>query len=63
MGLARLFWGEIRLTLSAMNHFGINVTLYTLTTFMPSILAGLGFTTRVQAQLLTVPGKSRPVQK
>lgn len=39
----------------SVSHFGIDTTLYALTTFMPKIIAGLGFTTTVQAQLLTVP--------
>ncbi|RDW69978.1 hypothetical protein BP5796_08375 [Coleophoma crateriformis] len=36
-------------------HFGIDTTLYAITTFMPKIIAGLGFTSTVDAQLLTVP--------
>lgn len=39
----------------SVSHFGIDTTLYAITTFMPKIIAGLGFTTTVQAQLLTVP--------
>lgn len=55
-------WAEIRRTLQdpklyvqAASHFGIDTTLYAITTFMPKIVAGLGFTTTVNAQLLTVP--------
>jgi MFS family permease len=39
----------------ACSHFGIDTTLYALTTFMPKIIAGLGFTSTINAQLLTVP--------
>ncbi|OXH22188.1 high-affinity nicotinic acid transporter [Cryptococcus neoformans] len=55
-------WGAIisvlkdyRLYISAISHFGIDSTLYSLTTFVPSLLAGLGFTSTTDAQLLTVP--------
>ena len=55
-------WSEIVRTLKdwkvyvqACAHFGTNTTLYSVTTFMPRIIAGLGFTTRVNSQLLTVP--------
>ncbi|WVQ73705.1 hypothetical protein IAR50_003285 [Cryptococcus sp. DSM 104548] len=55
-------WSEIRrafqdwrLYVHAINHFGIDCTLYSLTTFMPSLCSSLGFTTTVQSQLLTVP--------
>ncbi|KAF9773523.1 hypothetical protein IL306_008650, partial [Fusarium sp. DS 682] len=37
------------------SQFGINVTFYALTNFMPRIISGLGFTTTVNAQLLTIP--------
>ncbi|WVQ84260.1 hypothetical protein IAT38_006412 [Cryptococcus sp. DSM 104549] len=46
---------DYRLWISAVSHFGIDSTLYSLTTFIPSLLAGLGFTTTTEAQLLTVP--------
>ena len=39
----------------AVSHFGIDSTLYSLSSFMPKIVAGMGFTTTVNAQLLTVP--------
>ncbi|KAF8857021.1 MFS general substrate transporter [Acephala macrosclerotiorum] len=55
-------WSEIvrcfkdwKCYLQAISHFGIDTTLYAVTTFMPKIIAGLGFTTTVNAQLLTVP--------
>ncbi|KAE8445629.1 hypothetical protein EG329_013263 [Mollisiaceae sp. DMI_Dod_QoI] len=55
-------WGEIircfkdwKFYVQAISHFGIDTTLYAVTTFMPKIIAGLGFTTTVNAQLLTVP--------
>lgn len=55
-------WSEIvrclkdwKLYVQAVSHFGIDTTLYAVTTFMPKIIAGLGFTTTVDAQLLTVP--------
>ncbi|WVQ82100.1 hypothetical protein IAT38_004228 [Cryptococcus sp. DSM 104549] len=55
-------WSEIRrafkdwrLYVHAINHFGIDCTLYSLTTFMPSLCSSLGFTTTIQSQLLTVP--------
>ncbi|RFU30936.1 hypothetical protein B7463_g5423, partial [Scytalidium lignicola] len=55
-------WGEIirclkdwKLYVQSISHFGIDTTLYAITTFMPKIIAGLGFTTTVNAQLLTVP--------
>ena len=58
----RFFWSEIRrclrdpkLYVQAISHFGIDTTLYALTTFMPKIIAGLGFTSTIQANLLTVP--------
>ncbi|WWD18844.1 hypothetical protein CI109_103299 [Kwoniella shandongensis] len=46
---------DARLWIAAVSHFGIDSTLYSLTTFMPSLIAGLGFTSTVDAQLLTVP--------
>ncbi|WVQ73492.1 hypothetical protein IAR50_003064 [Cryptococcus sp. DSM 104548] len=46
---------DFRLWISAISHFGIDSTLYSLTTFIPSLLAGLGFTSTTDAQLLTVP--------
>ncbi|KAK8864132.1 hypothetical protein IAR55_001378 [Kwoniella newhampshirensis] len=46
---------DVRLWIAAVSHFGIDSTLYSLTTFMPSLIAGLGFTSTVDAQLLTVP--------
>lgn len=55
-------WSEIwrslkdwKLWLQSVSHFGIDTTLYAITTFMPKIIAGLGFTSTVNAQLLTVP--------
>ncbi|RDW89671.1 MFS general substrate transporter-52 [Coleophoma cylindrospora] len=55
-------WSEIRrackdwkVWTQAISHFGIDTTLYAITTFMPKIIAGLGFTSTVDAQLLTVP--------
>lgn len=55
-------WSEIwrcakdwKLYVQAVSHFGIDTILYCLTTFMPTIIAGLGFTSKVNAQLLTVP--------
>ncbi|KAK4903278.1 High-affinity nicotinic acid transporter [Elasticomyces elasticus] len=58
----RFSWSELRRCLKdpkvyiqAVSHFGIDTTLYALTTFMPRIIAGLGFTTTINAQLLTVP--------
>lgn len=58
----RFSWSEIRrclrdpkLYVQAISHFGIDTTLYALTTFMPTIIAGLGFSSTVDAQLLTVP--------
>ncbi|WWD08279.1 hypothetical protein V865_006390 [Kwoniella europaea PYCC6329] len=44
-----------RVYVHAVTHFGIDCTLYSLTTFMPTLVAGLGFTSTVTAQLLTVP--------
>ncbi|EIW70115.1 hypothetical protein TREMEDRAFT_68492 [Tremella mesenterica DSM 1558] len=46
---------DFRVYFMCISQFGMLCTVYSLTTFMPSIVAGLGFTTRVQAQLLTVP--------
>ncbi|ORY35062.1 major facilitator superfamily domain-containing protein [Naematelia encephala] len=46
---------DYRLYVHAVSHFGIDCTLYSLTTFMPTIISGLGFSTRVESQLLTVP--------
>lgn len=41
---------------AAVNQFAVDLTLYGLTTFMPTIIRGLGLTrTTVSAQLLTVP--------
>lgn len=58
----RFSWSEIvrclkdpKLYLQSVSHFGIDTTLYALTTFMPKIIAGLGFTSTINAQLLTVP--------
>ncbi|KAK5131207.1 hypothetical protein LTR08_001232 [Meristemomyces frigidus] len=58
----RFSWSEIRrclrdpmLYLQAISHFGIDTTLYAITTFMPKIIAGLGFTSTINSQLLTVP--------
>ncbi|KAF2112236.1 major facilitator superfamily domain-containing protein [Lophiotrema nucula] len=55
-------WSEIirslkdpKLYIQSISHFGIDTTLYAVTTFMPKIIAGLGFTTTVNAQLLTIP--------
>ncbi|KUJ14691.1 MFS general substrate transporter [Mollisia scopiformis] len=55
-------WSEIlrcfkdwKFYVQSISHFGIDTTLYAVTTFMPKIIAGLGFTTTVNAQLLTVP--------
>ncbi|KAF1990633.1 MFS general substrate transporter [Aulographum hederae CBS 113979] len=55
-------WSEIvrclkdwKLYVQAISHFGIDTTLYAITTFMPRIVAGMGFTSTVNAQLLTVP--------
>ncbi|KAK5115895.1 hypothetical protein LTR62_000351 [Meristemomyces frigidus] len=55
-------WSEVarcfrdpRIYLHAIAHFGIDTTLYATTTFMPKIIAGLGFTSTIDAQLLTVP--------
>lgn len=41
--------------IQAVSHFGIDTTLYGLTTFVPKIIAGLGFVSNVDSQLLTVP--------
>ncbi|EMC95878.1 hypothetical protein BAUCODRAFT_109550 [Baudoinia panamericana UAMH 10762] len=58
----RFRWSEIvrclkdpKLYVQAISHFGIDTTLYAVTTFMPKIIAGLGFTSTINAQLLTVP--------
>ncbi|WWC65504.1 uncharacterized protein I303_108122 [Kwoniella dejecticola CBS 10117] len=48
-------YADWRTMVHAVNHFGIDCTLYSITTFMPTLCAGLGFTTTVQAQLLTIP--------
>jgi MFS family permease len=55
-------WGEIirclkdwKLYVQSVSHFGIDTTLYAITTFMPKIIAGMGFTSAVNSQLLTVP--------
>jgi len=39
----------------SISQFGNNTTLYGLTTFMPKIIAGLGFADAVNSQLLTIP--------
>ncbi|KAL7418642.1 High-affinity nicotinic acid transporter [Cryptotrichosporon argae] len=51
----RSAFAEPRVYIHAVAHYGIDCTLYSLTTFMPKIVAGLGFTTTTTAQLLTVP--------
>lgn len=58
----RFSWAEIvrclhdpKLYVQAVSHFGIDTTLYAITTFMPRIIAGLGFTSTINSQLLTVP--------
>ncbi|KAK3075392.1 High-affinity nicotinic acid transporter [Teratosphaeriaceae sp. CCFEE 6253] len=58
----RFSWSEIRrclkdpkLYVQAISHFGIDTTLYAITTFQPKIIQGLGFTSTINAQLLTVP--------
>lgn len=55
-------WSEVRRALTdkkvyiqAVAHFGCNTTLFSLTSFMPKIIAGLGITTKINTQLLTVP--------
>jgi hypothetical protein len=55
-------WSEItralkdwKIYVQAVTHFCIDVTLYSVTTFMPKVIAGLGFTSRINSQLLTVP--------
>ncbi|KAF2100183.1 MFS general substrate transporter [Rhizodiscina lignyota] len=55
-------WSEIwrclkdwKLYVQSVSHFGIDTTLYCVTTFMPTIIAGLGFTSKINSQLLTVP--------
>lgn len=55
-------WSEIgrcakdwKIYVQSIIHFGANTTLFALTTFMPRIVAGLGFTSKVDSQLLTVP--------
>ncbi|KAL7421072.1 High-affinity nicotinic acid transporter [Cryptotrichosporon argae] len=51
----RLAYQDWRTYVHAINHFGIDCTLYSITTFMPTLCAGLGFTSTVDAQLLTIP--------
>lgn len=55
-------WAEVRrcfrdwkIYVQAVIHFGTNLSLFGATTFMPKIIAGLGITTTVNSQLLTVP--------
>jgi MFS family permease len=55
-------WSEVmrivkdwKVYVSAVILFAVDKTLYAVTTFMPKIIAGLGITTTVKSQLLTVP--------
>ncbi|XXH04237.1 hypothetical protein Hte_010651 [Hypoxylon texense] len=55
-------WGEVfraakdwKVWVQGVAHFGTNTSLFAVTTFMPRIIAGLGMTSRVNSQLLTVP--------
>lgn len=55
-------WGEVfragkdwKVWVQSVAHFGINTSLFAVTTFMPRIISGLGISSRINSQLLTVP--------